>query len=42
LGRHVHYAFFVRTRSVGQVEGVGLAEENVHLFAPDDVTSASA
>lgn len=38
--RDVHYAFFAR--NVGQVEETGLVEENVHVFTPDDVTSASA
>jgi AAA+ ATPase superfamily predicted ATPase len=35
----VHYAFFAR--NLGQIEGPGLGEENVHLFTPDDVTRAS-
>ena len=35
----VHYAFF--TRNSGQVEGTDLGAENVHLFTPDDVTSAN-
>jgi hypothetical protein len=36
----LHLAFFAR--NVGQVERPGSGEENVHLFTPDDVTSANA
>lgn len=36
----IHYAFF--TRNAGQVEGIALGEENVHLFTPDDITSVDA
>ncbi len=34
------YAFFAR--NMGQVEGIGVDEENVHLFTPDDITSVKA
>lgn len=34
-----NYAFFAR--NVGQLEGIGADEENVHLFTLDDITSVN-